>query len=349
MALKPWHAVALVAVALLAIAAAPATSPVTVSYVSSDSMEPTIAQGDGYILVPAGEIETGDVITFYSEDRNVYVTHRVVRETSDGFVTQGDNNPTPDQATGLSPVQRHQIVGEVLTVGGEPVTIPSLGPGAEFVRSHPLGVLLGGLLAWTVSVAFAEGRRRRPDRTVLRVRDVALPVFGVALPIAVGFVLLTATHSTFTYTAVEGGGTSAATLPVSEAATRSNTVRLVRSVLTTVVISADGADVAALTVTERSSVGLVAERTTVNATMSVTADAVGPHRTTLHVYVYPATLPESVLLWLHHHHPFWAASASVSALFAPVCIGYALFVDGETPLRTPRIRTLRRLFGDGNP
>lgn len=349
MRLEPWHAIALVAVALVAVAAAPASAPVTLSYVSSDSMEPAIDRGDGYVLVPAGQVEAGDVITFYSETRDVYVTHRVVRDTDDGFVTQGDNNPTPDQAAGLPPVDRDRVVGEVLTVGGTPVTIPHLGSAARTVQSHPVGSLLGALLLWTGSAAFATDRGRRPDRGVLRVRDVALPVFGVALLVAVGFVLVTATHSTFTYTVTEGGGTSAATLPAGEAVTRTHTVRLVRSVLTTVVISADGAAVTALSVAEQSRVGIVVERTTVNATTNVTANAIGSHRTTLHVYAYPATLPESVLQWLHHRHPFWAASASVSALFAPVCLAYLLFVDGTTPLRAPRSRWLRRLFGGENP
>lgn len=345
MRLEPWHAIALVAVAFVAVAAAPASAPVTLSYVSSDSMEPTIDQGDGYVLVPAGEVESGDVITFYSETRNVYVTHRVVRETDDGFVTQGDNNPTTDQAAGHPPVNRDRVVGEVLTVGGTPVTIPHLGLAARTVQTHPVGSLLGALLLWTGSAAFAMDRRRRPDRGILRVRDVTLPVFGVALLVAIGFVFLTATHSTFTYTVTEGGGTSAATLPAGEAVTRTNTVRLVRSVLTTVVISADGAEVTALSVVEQSRVGIVGERTTINATTNVTANAVGSHRTTLHVYAYPATLPESVLQWLHHRHPFWAASASVSALFAPVGLGYLLLIDGTTPLRAPRSRWLRRLFG----
>lgn len=118
----------LLAVVTLAIVlVAPAGEPVQVSYVDSDSMAPTLEPGDAYILVPAGDVSTGDIVTFWAPNRGEFVTHRVVGETEDGYLTTGDANERTDQATGSEPVPREVVVGAVWTVAGEPVVVPAAG------------------------------------------------------------------------------------------------------------------------------------------------------------------------------------------------------------------------------
>ena len=84
------HAGYLLLVAVVVALLAPAASPIQLSHVTSDSMEPTIETGDGYILVPAGDVIPGEIVTFYSEERAGYVTHRVAGTTSFCFITKGD-------------------------------------------------------------------------------------------------------------------------------------------------------------------------------------------------------------------------------------------------------------------
>lgn len=107
-------------------------SPMGVSYVETNSMQPTLAPGDGFILVPTAVTsppETGDVIVFRSEELGggQLTTHRVVGETTRGYITQGDNNNSPDQASGEPPVQRAQLVGQPLYIGNQIVVLPQIG------------------------------------------------------------------------------------------------------------------------------------------------------------------------------------------------------------------------------
>lgn len=87
-----------------------------VLHIVSGSMEPQIPTGS-FILIrgaDAGELEAGDIITFYSEDPMIYGkpnTHRIleIRERDGGraFITKGDANDTPD----AYPVGEAQLIG----------------------------------------------------------------------------------------------------------------------------------------------------------------------------------------------------------------------------------------------
>lgn len=82
--------------------------------VVTGSMEPSLHTGD-YIYVKkadAGSLAEGDIISFYSEEPDVYgkiVTHRIKEKLPDGtFVTQGDANKIADS----KPVRYDQIIGK---------------------------------------------------------------------------------------------------------------------------------------------------------------------------------------------------------------------------------------------
>ena len=114
--------------------------PVLLGYVTSDSMEPTISEGDGFVVVPAfatGEPETGDVVVFDAQELHDggLTTHRVVDETDEGYITKGDANPFRDQDADEPPVREGQIVAHALEVHGEVVTIPHLGTAVTTVHS----------------------------------------------------------------------------------------------------------------------------------------------------------------------------------------------------------------------
>lgn len=107
-------------------------TPMLLGYVETGSMAPTLDPGDGFIAVPAaiaGPAESGDVVTFQAEELQGggLTTHRVVDETDQGYITQGDANPFPDQDGGEPPVKDAQIVSHALQVGGQVVKIPYLG------------------------------------------------------------------------------------------------------------------------------------------------------------------------------------------------------------------------------
>lgn len=76
----------------------------------SNSMSPILHVGDMVVLQEQKQYEVGDVIQFKRGD--VFYLHRIVEETQDGFLTQGDANPIPD----FTPVSADEIHGEAIGV-----------------------------------------------------------------------------------------------------------------------------------------------------------------------------------------------------------------------------------------
>jgi signal peptidase len=121
--------------------------PVGVSFVETESMRPQLEPGDGFFIIPTqmvGSFSVGDVVTFRAENfPYTFVTHRIVGETSQGFITQGDNNTFTDQSGTFNEpyIKREQIVGKVVTSGsGEVIAIPNLGSAL-----HAVGDVFGSL------------------------------------------------------------------------------------------------------------------------------------------------------------------------------------------------------------
>ena len=113
--------------------------PILLGYVTSESMEPTIGTGDGFVAVPsalADPVEEGDVVVFRAEEINGggLTTHRIVDETDRGYITRGDNNPFTDQDSDEPPVRREQIVAVAPQVAGSVVVVPDLGTAVEGIR-----------------------------------------------------------------------------------------------------------------------------------------------------------------------------------------------------------------------
>lgn len=202
--------------------------PVLLAYVTSDSMEPTLSTGDGYIVLPSavtGSVEEGDIIVFnaktLNDENGGLTTHRVAKKTDRGVVTRGDNNPFTDQASGEPLVKSHQIVGKAVLIGDSPIVIPNLGTVFTGIREvltsaqRSVAVALGtrsllgtqglayllfgaGILLY-IGSAIAEGdgsraRRRRRKRKRKRTRRVPKLVIALAL----GGVLIASLTATMT-------------------------------------------------------------------------------------------------------------------------------------------------------
>jgi signal peptidase len=349
------------AILLLFVAAlvAPAAAPVQISYVVSDSMSPTLATNDGYVLTDTGSVDAGDIITFYSEERGMSVTHRAVEITEDGIVTQGDGNPSTDQAAGYPLVHPDDVAGEVVTVGGAPLRIPQLGVGITLLRSY--WYLMVALLAGVFLRNFAETARNRDRDSVLRSREVILTTAVVAVVIAVALMSIAATQQTTVYQVTADDTESVQTLTVGVDRTEAMTVRLAKTPVSYAIIDTDGMTITNATVTDEPRGGPEVDDTgrfgwlrtqllkpeTQKVTATIPAqEATGPHRTSLRVHLYPKTLPRSVVTALYHVHPLVAA---VSTILVPVGLlygSYWLLIDTTVPLRGTRSRRLQRLGGD---
>jgi len=88
--------------------------------VASGSMVPTLNVGD-LIVVQGGlnvndviaEYETGDIVVFHKpRNPDELIVHRAVESKSDGLVTKGDHNSSPDYWT----VTDEELVGKVVSI-----------------------------------------------------------------------------------------------------------------------------------------------------------------------------------------------------------------------------------------
>jgi len=323
--------VVLLVVAVLAVTTP--TSPVYVSYVNSDSMEPTIGVNDGYLVVADAAVERGDIAVFWSDEREEYVTHRVVDRTDAGLVTKGDNNEVTDQAAGYAHVQRADVIGTVLTVGGKPIIIPWLGVLASVIVANRLSVLvLGGCLV-VGSLLYDRENRSRPSRSLVRVGDVTHPLLVATVVVVVGGVLLGAVSYDTTYVVTDGAANGANTLTVGEAATERVQIHVAAVPFTYRMIDTKG-----LSMTDRT-----ANASTISAVLRIPKQTErGTHETSLTVYRYPAVLPEQAVRTIHGTSPLLAAATTVGLLFAPALLVYTLLFDGKKPLRPFRVRRRSR-------
>ena len=168
--------VLLLAVVVVIVPLVTGSTPMTVL---TSSMVPTYPPGTLVIVRPidAAEIRIGDAITYQlvSGEPDV-VTHRVISisNTSNGdtlFITQGDNNPSPDD----KPVQAVQIRGKVW------YSVPWIGYVNQIVngenRAWIVPVIAGGLFVYAgymiASAIHAGVRGRRQKRLDDQLRDTS--------------------------------------------------------------------------------------------------------------------------------------------------------------------------------
>ncbi len=114
--------------------------------VLSGSMEPSIPTGSLVFTFRDEQILTGDILTFQKQD--TIITHRVVGETQDGYITKGDANALADAGA----VSMMQIIGKVF------FHIPYLGYLISFLQSFPLIFIPICLLYASVSKIIKKGK-----------------------------------------------------------------------------------------------------------------------------------------------------------------------------------------------
>lgn len=76
--------------------------------VLTGSMEPTIKSGEMIIIKEQTDYNVDDIVT-YKEDRNFFVTHRIINKYENKYETKGDNNNLIDK-----PIDKDQIEGKVI-------------------------------------------------------------------------------------------------------------------------------------------------------------------------------------------------------------------------------------------
>ena len=347
--------------------------PLGFAFVETGSMAPTMEPGDGFVALPPvllGGINEGDVVTFDAEniEGGRLTTHRVVGETSEGYITRGDANAFTDQQSNEPPVPRHRVVAEALQIGGSVVVIPNLGDGVEAIRGvfaavgDRVGlsvnqvvvfVLVALLVAYLLDESGAAGEKRTERRTRRATGFSGLLFVGGA----VALVLFTATLSmtaasgamAVPYDSVDPGESDRGGIPAGTAANTSIELRNGGIVPMTAVLSTPNpnADLAA----ERVALG---PRETRTVNLSITApSAPGEYEVTVERRQYLAVLPGWLLAELSATN-HWLAVVVIDLLLASVVglVGARLVGFGRVRLRSSRpvpfevglVRWLRSLY-----
>ena len=318
------------------VAAALGAAPVSVHYATSDSMAPTIGEGDVF-LVTDGAVEVGDPVLFYSAEREELVAHRVVGETDAGYVTQGDANPSTDQAGGAPPVPPGEVVGPVVTLGESPVTLSGFGPVVGFVATNR-GLVAGALAVLLVGLTTANKRSERDSRGALTTASAFFRPFllmGVVVMVTTVVVGAATAPAAVVHTddpavvaeqrlAIETGATETVVVPVETD----------RPPMTYHVVEATGD----LTVTDY-------ELTAAGVDASVAVEARATEGATtgqIRVYTYPAAAPKPLVVALHGLHPIAGALGAAATMLLPALVLYWLVFDPWELLRdAPREAKLR--------
>lgn len=347
-------------------------TPMVVGIVTSGSMAPTITTGDGFVAVPsalAGDPEPGDVVTFRAQrlEGGGLTTHRIVRETDEGYVTRGDANPFTDQASGEPPVREPQIVAHAATFDGDVIVLPSVGTAVWAVRdagtagqrwlARTVGIELPsstGLLVGVGGLAFVgygwdrfrNGGEppRRPDRTPgadgrtprllvagLSVLVVVAATAAMVAPAGVhGFTLLSVEDPADSPLAVEDGGEATFDTSISNGGVVPVHVYL---------------EPASDAVSVESSHRLLGphEQTTASVTARVPSDP-GRYDRYLTEHRYLAVLPESLIAAAMGVHP-WLPVVLIDLLLGGVVYLGGVGVVGRSRLRVRERTHSRRSEG----
>ena len=339
--------------------------PVLLSYVTTDSMEPTLDPGDGFVAIPAalaGDIEEGDVVTFRAETLNGggLTTHRVVDVTDRGFVTRGDGNPFTDQDDDEPPVKETQVVAVAWQPGGSVLSIPFLGTAVTGVQDalstaqRTLAAALGtrsllgvqglayllfalSVVAYAVDLYLNGGETRKRGRE--RSRDdgtsTRLLVAGFALLIVAGATAAMVVPAGSQQFGIVSAESDAPGPRVIETGTSESVAYPVGNggIVPVIVFLEPGTDGVAVDPGTFSVPG----RSAVNATLTLSAPPeTGYYRQYLVQHRYLAVLPRSTITGLYEMHP-WLPIAVIDLL-----LGGSFYVLGTALVGTGRLRSRRR-------
>ncbi|WP_380680541.1 S26 family signal peptidase [Salinigranum sp. GCM10025319] len=339
--------------------------PILLSYVTTGSMQPTLDPGDGFVAVPmevAGPVEEGDVVVFRAErvGGGGLTTHRVVDETPEGFITQGDANPSTDQAADEPPVQEPQIVAKAAEVGGSVVVVPSVGAVVEGMQEavqtiqRRLAALLGTdavlgaqgfayLLFGLSIVAYAvdslresaRGERRSRDRSRDSGTSTRLVVSAMAaVVVVIATAAMVVPAGPFAFDVVSSSVDSPSPGVIEQGTTENATYVVPNGGFVPVVVflepASEGIDVSPREFR-------VAGRDRVNATVTLSAPPEnGYYRRFLVEHRYLAVLPRPTIASLYAIHP-WFPIVAIDAL-----LGVSFYLLGVALVGTGRVRSRSR-------
>ena len=333
--------------------------PTPVSYVETDSMEPTLNPGDGFVGVPApiaGEVSEGDVVTFRAQTigGGGLTTHRIDTVTEEGYYTQGDKNAFTDQQAGEPVVQESQIELVALQFGDQLLVIPQLGTvvlAAQGLLSTVAGIFglddasgantglaigIGGLILVILSFAYdflSSTTTRVPTRNKGR-REGVIDSKLILLAILIAFSL-----PLLSLMAIPSGVDE--TVVVSTTSPSDDPTRIVAGESSEIPIKVENSQyIPKVVILQPQSDGVsfsesairVSHGQTVETSVTLTApEETGPHTRVRSEHHYIHILPTPILVTLHNIHPAVAMLTITGVILSPIAVLF-YFLVGFRPI-----------------
>jgi signal peptidase len=329
------------------------------SYVYSNSMEPLIQVGDAFFVWPYSQPRVGDIIMYRPAVlKATYITHRIVGEGEQGFITKGDNSYYRDQDSGEPEVTQERISGKVITINGQPILLPGIGKFTDYIQSglggaaiylSALFLLLGVIMLFAGKAspwgnAYTEGSlsQRRRSRRRLRLRHIYK-----GIPIAVAWIIMLTIYlgsrvSQIDYLVSEYPGTLGDQVEVHRTGQLTMTLR--NNGLIPVWSVMKG--VQPLSIREPSK--YIGARSSDTILIEVLPQhRTGVYRGYIQIYNYPAILPREWILYLHNRQPLLAVLAVGIVLYLIAALCLVLLqkssgLEGWRPLKAARNKGMRR-------
>lgn len=334
-------------VILVGISASTTGAP-TLTYVYSDSMVPLIQVNDGFLVWPEKDPQVGDIVMYRPMVLDApFITHRIIARGENGFVTKGDNSPYHDQSSGEPEVTPDRIVGKVLVVQGQPLTIPGLGKTVSAIQERTgdyvkyLSAVFFALAALNALIASRAKRRKKPHHR-LRLRDAYRFTAIVIVLVIMSSVYFGARVTKVPYLVSERPGT------------RGDMVKVDRPGELTVSVVNNGA-VPAWSFTTgipplrvKEAPAYVFPRSSSKLVLEVEPHSkTGMYQGYVQVYNYPILMPRSWVSYLHQLHPMTAilALGTTAGLYLSIMIRILDRIpglEGWVPLKAIRDKYMDR-------
>ncbi len=343
--------------------------PLLLGFVETGSMEPTIRTGDGFVALPTAVVDSpsaGDVVVFDAKELEGggLTTHRIVEETAEGYVTQGDANPATDQEGREPPVSESQIVAVAWQPTGEVVTVPQLGTAAMGIQSTlsragtqlssrlglgsagpasgPPLLLIAGIgliiLSFVLEWRAADSRDRSRSKTVRINPQTVLLAIGLIVCLATfGAMSSMATTAEVSIISAEYDSERPDVVPTGE--TESQPYTIANGGLLPVVSVLDSRDDAVETPDGPT---VVSGGSSEAIDVSITAPtATGYYNHELTEYRYFGVLPPQLIVLLHALHPGAAMAAVTLTIGMIVLVPLVVLCAASTVRTRSRNRTAR--------
>lgn len=307
-------------------------SPLSLVSIQGNSMDPTITSGSLLVTYETHNVAVDDIVTFYSEQTEGFVTHRITETTDNGlFITLGDNNAVTDQEIGIKPLAPSDITSKAVEFNGEPVYIPYLGQlftifGQNLLLLTSIGF---GVLGFIYTVQQRVNSRRVYSEIVAK--DIFQPIFAVALAMLILLFMFNATLLSvpFVYTSEETAAQQQYVLYTGDEIQQETiTINSSSSWYTDKLYVTEGFE--PITIDE------TINQTIINSQLPTRANP-GSYETTVSIYTVPAVLPQSLAQQTATISPVIPVTASSLILIAPFYLIYRFYIGPNTPSRNPRI------------